>query len=62
MNPIQREAAELPPAETPPAELQQSARHGIARDEKLKRIVKQHPQRDIAKVESGEPAEMPPKE
>jgi len=62
MNPMQPEPAEMPPAETPPAEVQQSARCGIARDEKLKRIVKQHPQRDIPKVESGEPAEMPPKE
>jgi hypothetical protein len=41
---------------------QESAPHSIAHDEALKRIVRQHPQRDIPRVESVEPAEAPPKE
>jgi hypothetical protein len=43
-------------------ELQQSITRSIAKQEQLKRIVKQHPQRDIPRVEGIEPAEAPPKE
>jgi hypothetical protein len=41
---------------------QESAPHSIAHDEAMKRIIKQHPQRDIPRVESVEPEEAPPKE
>jgi hypothetical protein len=41
---------------------QESSPHSIAHDEAMKRIIKQHPQRDIPRVESMEPAEAPPKE
>jgi len=43
-------------------ELQQSDHHGKIRDDELKRIVRQHPQRDIPRLESVEPPEAPPKE
>ena len=36
--------------ETPEPELQQSGGRSIARDERMKRIVRQHPQRDYSKV------------
>lgn len=36
--------------ETPEPELQQSGGRSIARDERMKRIVKQHPQRDDLKI------------
>lgn len=42
------EAAETP--EPPEPELQQSGGRSIARDERMKRIVRQHPQRDDSKV------------
>ena len=49
---------------TPPArgadEIQQGGRHGPAKDELLKREVKQHPQRDEPRVDSVEPGELPP--
>jgi Protein of unknown function (DUF2934) len=41
---------------------QESAPHSIAHDEAMKRIIKQHPQRDIPRVESVEPADAPRKE
>ncbi len=50
-----RRAAE--PAGAPEPEVQQSNGRSIARDEKMKRIIRQHPQRDIAQVESLEPPE-----
>lgn len=37
------------------ADLQQSGARSVARDERLKRIIRQHPQRDIAQIESIEP-------
>ena len=49
-----------PEAEPPPAEVQQGTEHGIAHDEQLKRIVRQHPERDEPKVDSVEPREVPP--
>ena len=47
---------------TPETGGQESRPRSIARDEAMKRIIKQHPQRDIPRVESIEPAEAPPKE
>ena len=41
---------------------QESATHSVAHDEAMKRMIKQHPQRDIPRVESVEPEEAPPKE
>jgi hypothetical protein len=41
-------------------EIQQGAGRGKAKDDRLKRAVKQHPQRDEPRVESVEPSEMPP--
>lgn len=43
-------------------EVQQSSVHGFRRDEALKRIVRQHPQRGIPQVEGIEPKELPAKE
>lgn len=53
-----------PPERTEPLEpeAQQSQETSIAKEEKLKRIIKQHPQRDIPRVESMEPPEAPSKE
>ena len=46
----------------PETELQQSGVRGPAKDEKLKRIIKQHPHKAIPQVESMEPEEAPFKE
>jgi len=51
-----------PAPETPEAEVQQSTVRSPAKQDKLSRIIKQHPQRDIPRVESVEPPEAPPKE
>ena len=48
--------------ELPLPELQQGGGLSIARDEALKRIIRQHPRRDIPQVESVEPREAPDKE
>lgn len=58
MNQEQERKAPDKPAERP--EIQQGAGRGVARDEGLKRIVRQHPQRDEPKVDSVEPGETPP--
>ena len=42
-------------------EIQQGERRSIATDERLKRVIKQHPQRDEPKVDSIEPGESRPK-
>jgi hypothetical protein len=42
------------------SEIQQGGTRGIATEEALKRVVKQHPQRDEPKVDSVEPDETPP--
>jgi hypothetical protein len=48
--------------EEPPApEIQQSDGRSIATDERLKRVIKQHPQRDEPKVDSVEPGDTPPR-
>jgi hypothetical protein len=41
-------------------ETQQGKRRSVATDERLKRVIKQHPQRDEPKVDSVEPLELPP--
>jgi hypothetical protein len=41
--------------------VQESGQRGIARDERLKRTVRQHPQRDIPRTEDVEPSASPPK-
>ena len=47
----------------PELEVQQSGGvHGSAKDEKMKRIIKQHPHKAIPQVESIEPEEAPFKE
>lgn len=43
-------------------ELQQSGTVGPREDEALKRIARQHPRRDIARIESIEPEDAPLKE
>jgi len=47
---------------TPPQEpeIQQGAGRSKAKDERLKRAVRQHPKRDEPRVESVEPIELPP--
>jgi hypothetical protein len=52
----------LPPNEKSPPEpdLQQGHGRSIARDEQLKRVIRQHPQRDEPKVDSVGPDETPP--
>lgn len=45
---------------SPASTTQQGERRGIVTDERLKRLVKQHPQRDEPKVDSVEPLELPP--
>lgn len=46
----------------PDMEIQQSSVHGAGKDEKLKHIIKQHPQKAIPQVESMEPEKAPFKE
>lgn len=46
----------------PEFEVQQSGSHSFRQDAALKRLVRQHPQRDIAQVEGIEPNEAPPRE
>ncbi|MGE5170180.1 MAG: DUF2934 domain-containing protein [Rudaea sp.] len=41
---------------------QEGRPRGIVHDEAMKRIIRQHPQRNIPRVESIEPYEAPPKE
>ena len=50
------------PAPATAPEAQQGRSRGVARDEKNKRLIKRHPQRDIPMVEGIEPAEAPRKE
>ncbi|MEO8653210.1 MAG: hypothetical protein ABI409_03705 [Ramlibacter sp.] len=42
-------------------EVQQSDARSIVTDERLRRAIKQHPQRDEPKVDSVEPGEVPPR-
>lgn len=50
------------PAMNPEFEVQQSGARGPAADDALKRSIKQHPRRDISRIESIEPDEAPLKE
>ncbi|MBC7467944.1 MAG: hypothetical protein H7322_01330 [Ramlibacter sp.] len=58
MKPKQDPKRDAPPMSE--AEIQQGGSRGIAADEMLKRVVKQHPQRDEPKVDSVEPDDTPP--
>ena len=51
-----------PAPAAPEAGVQQSEVRSPAKQDKLSRIIKQHPRRDIPLVESIEPANAPPKE
>ena len=58
---LERRTPESP--EFPPdTEVQQSSVHGAGKDEELKRIIKQHPQKAIPQIESVEPENAPFKE
>ena len=46
----------------PDIEVQQSSVHGARKDDALKRIIKQHPQKAIPQIESVEPENAPFKE
>jgi hypothetical protein len=48
-----------PKLEPPEPEIQQGHRHSIVTDERLKRVIKQHPQRDEPKVDSVELGDTP---
>jgi hypothetical protein len=50
----------LPPAPPEEAEVQQSGSRSKVKDDKVKRIVKQHPQRDEPRVDSVEERDLPP--
>lgn len=57
------EGGTRPTQEIPPEkELQLSGIHGPAKDDKLKQMVKQHPQKAISQIESVEPEKAPFKE
>jgi hypothetical protein len=47
--------------ESPPPAIQQSVARSIAANERVNRVIKQHPLRDQPKVDSVEPLELPPK-
>lgn len=49
------ESAEFPPD----TEVQQSCVHGARKDDELKRIVRQHPQKGIPQIEGVEPEKAP---
>lgn len=49
-----------PQPETPEQEIQAGQTRGKARDDKLKRIIRQHPKRDEPRVDSVEDKDLPP--
>ena len=51
----------LPPTTPGEAEVQQSGSRSKVKNDKVKRILKQHPQRDEPRVNSVEERELPPK-
>jgi len=51
---------EAPKLETPEPEIQEGHSRGKVRDDKLKRIIKRHPQRDEPRVESVDDLDLPP--
>lgn len=61
---FREEAGQQPPEQVERTELevQESGSHGAWRDDALKRIVRQHPQKGIPQVEGIEAQEAPPKE
>jgi len=50
-----------PLAEPGPAQAQEGAGRSISRDERTKRAIRQHPQRDEPKADSVEGDEIPPR-
>jgi hypothetical protein len=58
MNPQEPERREEQPSRQ---EIQQGEGRSIATDERLKRVIKQHPQRDEPKVDSVERGEAAPR-
>jgi len=52
---------ELREQEPPQPDLQQGGGRSNVTDERLKRVIKQHPQRDEPKVDSVEPGATPPR-
>lgn len=58
MKPEQERKRDEPPMTE--AEIQQGSSRGIATDERLKNVIRQHPKRDEPKVDSVEPGEIPP--
>ena len=63
---LERYMSEQPESELtefpPDIAMQQSSVHGAGKDEELKRIVRQHPQKAIPQIESMEPTKAPFKE
>jgi len=55
-----RRKSKFPTTTTQEPEIQQGAGRSKAKDERLKRAVRQHPKRDESRVESVEPMELPP--
>jgi hypothetical protein len=49
------------PPEPPPHEIQEGARRSKSRDERVKQLIRQHPQRDEPRADSVEPDELPPR-
>jgi hypothetical protein len=49
------------PPEPPPHEVQEGAGRSKSRDERVKHLVRQHPQRDEPKADSVERDELPPR-
>ncbi|HWR76694.1 MAG TPA: DUF2934 domain-containing protein [Thiobacillus sp.] len=58
---IERRTPESPEF-LPDTKVQQSSVHGAGKDDELKRIIKQHPQKGIPQIESVEPENAPFKE
>ena len=54
-----RQKPERRKEEPPEPEIQQGEGRSIATDERLKRAIKQHPQRDEPKVDCVEPGDTP---
>lgn len=54
------EQKSTPKPETPPPEIQEGHGRGKVREDKLKRIIKRHPQRDEPRVDSVDDFDLPP--
>jgi len=59
---IEGGSSEQQPVEAPERELQQGSVHGASEDDRMKRSIKQHPEKAIPQLEDIEPAEAPPRE